>query len=102
MTALPTDHIENSTVTCYDTEDAEIAMVGGGGHSKVFFLRAHIGIYTGVMGCGAAETTSLGFVFVFFNPRLLSANRVDFGLMNFPILLPTPFIRTSTPFFTYF
>ena len=33
--------------------------------------------YAGVMGCGAAEVTGLGFVcFVVLNPRVLSANRV--------------------------
>ena len=37
--------------------------------------------YAGVMGCGAAEAIGLGFVcFVVINPRVLSANRVDFGL----------------------
>ena len=36
------------------------------------------------MGCGAAEATGLGFVcFVVINPRVLSANRVDFGLSCF-------------------
>ena len=40
----------------------------------------------GVMGCGAAEATGLGFVcFVVLNPRVLSANRVDFGLCLFHI-----------------
>ena len=34
-----------------------------------------------VMGSGAAEATGLGFVcFVVINFRVLSANRVDFGL----------------------
>ena len=47
----------------------------------------------GVMGCGAAEVTDLSFVFFYFiYPRVLSANRVDFGLfffvLNLPILLP--------------
>ena len=38
-------------------------------------------MYAGVIGCGAAEATGLGFVcFVVFNPRVLSAKRVDFGL----------------------
>ena len=33
------------------------------------------------MGCGAAEATDLAFVcFVVINPRVLLANRVDFGL----------------------
>ena len=32
-----------------------------------------------VMGYGATEATSLGFVFVVINPRVLSANRVDLG-----------------------
>ena len=36
-----------------------------------------------VMGCGAAEATGLCFVcFVVINPRVLSANRVDFGLFS--------------------
>ena len=40
--------------------------------------------YAGVMGCGAAEATGLGFVcFVVLNLRVLSANRVDFGLFCF-------------------
>ena len=46
--------------------------VGGGG-----------GLY-GVIGCGAAEATDLGFsCFVVINPRVLSAYRVDFGLLFF-------------------
>ena len=36
-------------------------------------------VYAGVMGCGAAEATGLGFVcFAVINPRVLSANRVYF------------------------
>ena len=50
--------------------------------------------FVGVMGCGAAEATGLGFVcFVVINPCVLSANRVDFGLfcfINFPIYPPPP------------
>ena len=47
----------------------------------------------GVMGCGAAEATDLGFFcFVVMNPRVLSANRVErlFLFINFPISLPPP------------
>ena len=37
--------------------------------------------FVGVMGCGAAEETGLGFVcFVVINSCVLLANRVDFGL----------------------
>ena len=40
-------------------------------------------------GHGAAEATGLGFVgFVVVNPRVLSANRVDFCSFNFPIPPP--------------
>ena len=36
------------------------------------------------MGFGAVEATGLGFVcFVVVNPRVLSANRIDFGLFMF-------------------
>ena len=41
--------------------------------------------YAGVMGCGVAEATGLGFFFCFFviNPFVLSANRVDFFFILF-------------------
>ena len=42
-----------------------------------YFLRF---TYAGVMGCGAVEATGLGFFFFVINARVLSANRVDFGL----------------------
>ena len=50
--------------------------------------------YAGVMGCGAAEATGLGFAFfVVINPCVLSANRVDLGFCfcftNLQILPPT-------------
>ena len=36
--------------------------------------------YVGVMECGAEEVTGLGFIcFVFVNPRVLSATKVDLG-----------------------
>ena len=36
------------------------------------------------MGCGAAQSTGLGFVcFVVINPRVLSVNGVDFGIFLF-------------------
>ena len=48
----------------------------------------------GVIGCGAAEATGLGFVcVVVLNPRVLSASRVDLGFFSFinvPILPPPP------------
>ena len=51
-------------------------------------------LFVGVMGCGAAEATGLGFVcFVVINPPVLSANRVDFGLfcfIDFSFLHPPP------------
>ena len=50
--------------------------------------------FAGVMGCAVAEATVLDFVcFVVINPRVLIANRVDFGLLcfiNFSILLTPP------------
>ena len=51
-------------------------MGGGGGNC------------TGVMGCGAAEATGLGFVFV--NPCVLSANRVDLGFFFHKVSNFTP------------
>ena len=47
------------------------------------------------MECGAAEATGLGFVcFVVINPRMLSANRVDFGhfveIIQFYLYPPPP------------
>ena len=48
------------------------------------------------MGCGAAEATGLGFVcFVVINPRVLSTDRVDFGLffVNFVRFTPPPSFR---------
>ena len=42
--------------------------------------RQSFSLCAGVMGCGAAEATGLGFIcFVVINPRVLSANIVDFG-----------------------
>ena len=39
-------------------------------------------MFAGVMGCGAAEATGLGFVcFAAINPRVLSANRDDLGFL---------------------
>ena len=47
------------------------------------------------MECGAAEATGLGFVcFVVINPRVLSANRVYFGLFSFFFF----FLFNFTPF----
>ena len=46
-----------------------------------FMFQKVILLLAGVMRCGAAEATGLGFVcFVFINPCVLSANRVDNGL----------------------
>ena len=42
----------------------------------------HFLVSYGVMGCGAAEATGLGFVcFGVINPRVLSANRVDLAFV---------------------
>ena len=47
------------------------------------------------MGCGAAEATGLGFVcFVFINPCVFLANRVDLG-RNFLRFTPPPQKTTS-------
>ena len=43
--------------------------------------------YSSSQFCGVAEATGLGFVFVVINPRVLSANRVDFGLVCFMNIL---------------
>ena len=49
-------------------------------HTGVMGLPSIFILHTGVMGCGTAEATGLGFVcFVVNNPRVLSANRVDLG-----------------------
>ena len=68
--------------------------------SCAFFGWSLLLSYAGVMGCGAAEATGLGFVcFVVINPRVLSANKVDLGsffffffffffFINYPILPP--------------
>ena len=52
------------------------------------------------MGCSATEATGLGFVcFVVINPLVLSANRVDFGLVlfhKFSNLPPPPPVRTTS------
>ena len=47
-----------------------------------FFFFNFLILRTGVMGYGAAEETGLG-CFVVINPRVLSANSVDFGLFLF-------------------
>ena len=65
---------------------------GGYQEGARYHLRDHT-FKTTYMGCRAAEATGLGFVFVVINPRVLSADRVDFGLLcfiNFSILLPPP------------
>ena len=49
---------------------------GGGGNCFDSWLSRFI--FT-PMGCGAAEATDLGFIFVVINPRVWSANRVDLG-----------------------
>ena len=42
-------------------------------------------INAGVMACGVAEATGLGFVcFAVINPCVLTANKVDFGLFLLP------------------
>ena len=47
---------------------------GGGGIKPLWDVISH---NVGVMGCGAAEATGLGFVcFVVINPCVLSANKV--------------------------
>ena len=46
--------------------------------TPIFFIKISFALLP--MGCGAAESTCLGFVcFVVINPRLLSTNRVDLG-----------------------
>ena len=59
-------------------------------------------LFAGVMGCGAAEATDLGFVcFFFVNPRVLSANPSwfwAFCVINFPILPPPPVQRLTYRF----
>ena len=56
--------------------------------------------FVGVMGCGAAEATGLGFVcFIVLNPRILSANGVDLGFfcfINGPISPPPPSLLRHT------
>ena len=47
----------------------------------LFYCSINFLLYAGVMGCGAAEATDLGFVcFVVINPCVLSAYRVYFGI----------------------
>ena len=54
---------------------------GGGGSRRFYFFP---------MGWDAAEATGLGFVcLVVINPRVLSANRVDFGYLFTPLPRPT-------------
>ena len=62
--------------------------------SSIFLFVWYISQFYSPLEWCRSDWTGLGFVcFVVINPRVLSANRVDFGLfcfINFPILLPPP------------
>ena len=59
-------------------------------------------MYAGVMECGVAEASGLGFVcFAVIKPRVFLANRVDFRLLfcfiNCPSFTPPPHSSQSYP-----